>query len=47
MDLDSVSDASDHKAKLDLYRDALESLLAQPSPAAWQEFVDHGAYFLQ
>ena len=44
MDLDSVTDASDHKAKLDLYRGALSKLLAQPSPAAWQEFADHGAF---
>lgn len=47
MDLDSVTDASDHKAKLDLYRDALAKLVAQPSPAAWQEFVDHGVYWLR
>ena len=44
MDLDSVTDASDHKAKLDLYRNALSKLLAQPSPDAWQEFVDHGVF---
>lgn len=38
-----MTDTSDHKAKLDLYRDALNKLVKQPSPEAWREFVDHGA----
>jgi hypothetical protein len=44
MDLDSVSDVQDQKAKVDMYREALFKLLAQPTLAGWRELVEHGMH---